>query len=435
MIAFLMKNKKCLWVAGMGTGKTLTALAGMARVGARRGLVVCPKSAILSVWVANVDRHTTGLKVYPLTKGSSKDKQTLLDTTKDEQDVLYVVNYETARLLNYTKLDYAVLDESQKLGTHNSRQTLELTKALASVPHVVCLTATPFADRPIQVYGQVRILSPLLTKKGHPHSTLLGSYDKFFDNHISYYTLGRLKIPTGLKDGVKLGATLGNVIHRVTDANVKLPSVLRIDHECVLEGELLRIYQELLKDFIARIDEGVITAGNVLVHSLRLQQATSGILTLDGGVHKELPSPKDGVLQELLDHSDPVVIFTRFKPEVARIAKLLGKRSLQLTGDTNELARWQAGEAQVLIANINAGGAGIELHRASQVIYYSHTTSRTLFIQSTGRIVRPDSAFTNVRQHHIVVKDTVEEAILKLMETKGKLENELLREIKSSRMG
>lgn len=45
--------------------------------------------------------------------------------------------------------------------------------------------------------------------------------------------------------------------------------------------------------------------------------------------------------------------------------------SLELSGTRDELERWQAGEAQALVVQVQSGSVGISLVRANVAIYYS----------------------------------------------------------------
>ena len=110
-----------------------------------------------------------------LDEGSSADKALQLELAwyNHERNVEWqrepfavIVNYETARLLDLDAFDwdFVVADESHKLKSHDSKQSKELAWKLRNVKHKLAMTGTPWSDRPIDVFGQVRFLEPF--KKG-----------------------------------------------------------------------------------------------------------------------------------------------------------------------------------------------------------------------------------------------------------------------------
>jgi SNF2 family DNA or RNA helicase len=62
---------------------------------------------------------------------------------------------------------------------------------------------------------------------------------------------------------------------------------------------------------------------------------------------------------------------------------------LELSGTRDELERWQAGEAQALVVQVQSGSVGISLVRASVAIYYSLSSNLVEYDQSRSRIHRP----------------------------------------------
>ena len=66
-----------------------------------------------------------------------------------------------------------------------------------------------------------------------------------------------------------------------------------------------------------------------------------------------------------------------------------GRTVSELSGKINSLAEWQAGKTQVLVAQIQSGGIGIDLTRASLGCFFSMSHSLSEWLQAIARLHRP----------------------------------------------
>jgi SNF2 family DNA or RNA helicase len=143
--------------AGMGTGKTLYALTYLNQFNGMK-LVICPKPAIVA-WQDDIRDFMTGIDTLILNKGNSKSKaEKLLYAADSGQNIIVIVNYETARLLplHYVNWSAVVLDEGQRIGKYNSKQTLAITRMLEGKPNKVIMTGTPYNDGYERLYSMFR---------------------------------------------------------------------------------------------------------------------------------------------------------------------------------------------------------------------------------------------------------------------------------------
>ena len=176
------------------------------------------------------------------------------------------------------------------------------------------------------------------------------------------------------------------------------------------------MYAELETDFRTCVKEGEVTAANALVKLLRLQQLTSGRVTVDDDEKStmvKVDDAKEVALGDLLvdlPEDEPVVVFGRFKSDLASVhaaAKKVGRASLELSGSRKELSEWQRGDAPILAVQIQSGGTGIDLTRAAYCIYLSVGHSLGDYEQSLARVHRPGQNRT-VFYYHIVAGDTID---------------------------
>lgn len=426
----------CYWIAGCATGKTLTSYNVMNEVSAKRTLVLTKKTIIDQAWGGNAERFTEGFNYIPLTKGSSKDKADLLIANRKTKNLVTVVNYETAAImadvLKAMKFDLVVADESHKLKTYNSKQSQNLALALNDVPMHIAMTGTPFDDRPTDAYGQVRFISGAYRKGNSVGSKVLGSWTSFFDEYVVYRSMDNIKIPIRYKNQDQLRGILSPFTMYLNSEEVlTLPPEMDIIREVAWTPELKRVYRDMERDMLAVTKQGTMIADNALTQALRLHQLTGGYASTDTGGHF-VATPKIDAVVDILDEIGglPTVIFTVFGTDVQALKPVLeaeGHKVKVLIGGRYEHEEFQAGDGDVIIVNLSAGNAGIELTRARFGIYYSIGNSRTDYNQSRYRIRRPGSdLLLPVTYYHLQLPNSVDVDLHKAMIGKGNVSNYLL---------
>lgn len=423
------------WFADCGTGKTLATLKLVERLNARLALIITVKPAIEQVWVDDINEHTTGFVPVPLSKGTSKQKNDVMLETADlalydnpdHMGYIVIVNYETARLLQLQKVkwDLVVADESHRLASYNSKQSVELAKKLAHVPRKLAMTGTAWADRMEQIYGQFRFLYPELRKRGYPACSLWGSFDNWRERYANYYSMDNIKIITGYKNQQELADTIAPYMTRIRKSDaIELPPITHIQRFCKMTGALKKAYKEMKTEMTTRVDVDLLLAEHQMTQRHRLRQLVRGwykawmddtatrFENQSGFVATDLTMD---IIEEIGDN--PTVIFTSYKEDVQILKERLeavGKTVKLLTAEVKEHVEFNEGEGDVLIANYTAGSTGIKLYRASYMICYTTANSRTEHLQAIDRIHRPRQV-NPVTVYHITVKDSIDEAMYRMM--------------------
>lgn len=120
---------------------------------------------------------------------------------------------------------------------------------------------------------------------------------------------------------------------------------------------------------------------------LRLMQLTGGFTQTDDGTRpQQIGTAKLDALEDILDDyvqeaGQKLVVFARFRPEIAAIENLLRKKGIKygsIYGDVPQAERGgivddfqQNPETKVFVAQIQTAGLGITLHAASAAVFYS----------------------------------------------------------------
>jgi SNF2 family DNA or RNA helicase len=395
---------------GMGSGKTKTTLALIVRciaeLMATRILVCCPK-AVMPAWKKQVGLWCPEIRVV-LLDGSTKAKKQkqLAAALADRSPVIIVVNYESAwRIpeLEKAKWDVLVWDEVHRLKAPSgaaSRWARRMTKK------------NPTARR----YGLSGTLIPhsildawaVWASVEHPPVTFGDS----FTLHKARYAIianGPQKFVVGFKNLEDAHAKIAATTHHVKSGDVlDLPPIMFDDIPCELDPREARLYREVETEFCAVCEAGTVTPSNALVQLLRIQQICGGSVKYDDASTATQiceKASKAAVLSDRLEDlpaDEPVVIFCRFTSDIAaaKAACRDNNRAVsELSGHANELADWQAGRTNALVAQIQSGGIGIDLTRASYCFFYSLGFSLSEYEQAVARLHRPGQAATTHIYH------------------------------------
>ena len=214
-----------------------------------------------------------------------------------------------------------------------------------------------------------------------------------------------------------------------TDAEIRLPpcadETLAVDPDAVMQERMAAVAANA-----ARFDDGGRrTRGELsLTRRMRLSQVTGGQMLDETDVpcgEMDEHSPKAKAMQALFaahaESGDPLIVFTRFVPEVDAAlawARAAGLRAYGLhDGLHGSLMR---PDADCLVANGSAGAEGIDLTRAAHLVFYSVPDSMAKYYQCRKRIHRPGQTQA-CRVTHIVARGTVDESVMANIATRREL--------------
>jgi len=291
----------------------------------------------------------------------------------------------------------------------------------------VGLSGTPLPHSPLDAYAQYRFLDPGIFGTSfvrfRAHFAVLGG----FENHQVI----------GYQNEQEFNELFYSIAHRVKKEDVlDLPPVIHEPRIIDLGDTARKAYDELEKQFIADVGEGIITAANALARLIRLQQITSGFAKLETGTEMPIDTGKAEALADILDdleQSDPLVVFCRFRRDletVQQISEKAERKCFELSGSINELAEWKAATGgEVLAVQIQAGGLGIDLTRSAYACYYSLGFSLGDYEQSMARLHRPGQK-RSVTYLHLVARKTVDEKVYKALKQRKTVIESILAEIK-----
>lgn len=426
---FAINHPSCMLDMEMGTGKTRVAIdTAFFLNGVHRVLVICPK-AVVGVWRENLIKFAWGGRTWTCWDDQKGTVQTKADGLKEylKYKVLkqfVVINYDAVwrkpmgDLILKTDWDMVVLDESHRAKAAGSKISKFLYVLGKRVERKMCLSGTPMANSPLDIYGQYRFLDP----------SIFGTNYYLFKQQYAVMGGPDLKFVVGYKNQKTLNDKFRSIAYtcRMSDIKdrIKLPDALPpVQRDVILPSKDMKMMKEFNKEFIAECESGHIVANNVLTKLLRLQQIASGFCMVNvdtaGSTEvQELNTAKQDCLADMLSDISPVasvVVFCVYRHDIKAIkeAATKAKRDVfELSGAINELNEWKQKDGAVIAVQIQAGAEGVDMTKANHAIYFSVPHSLALYNQSKARLYRPGQTGP-VSFTHLIAKGTVDEAMYK----------------------
>jgi SWI/SNF-related matrix-associated actin-dependent regulator 1 of chromatin subfamily A len=353
-LAFLLGRRRAILADDMGLGKTRQSIIALTEA-APTGpwLVVCPAS-VKRNWAREI------LTVRP------DDQIHIIGPEKPPSpayDGWVIVNYDLlskyAEELEAFPWTALVFDEAHYLKNHTSARSKRARALVDAAPDAVlhALTGTPLTNRP-------RDLFPLLQLVGHPMGrsflTFAKRYCAAFHNDFGW-------VATGASNLEELRVQLhGVMLRRTKDEVLDLPPKLRTWMPvAVPEGtarkEMRRVLERLLspekdgKDRIRLLAD--LTRARVQIAAAKVPNTIEFV---------------DGVVAQ----GEKAIVFSSFESPIDEISGHFGEQAVVVTGKTpaakrQELVdRFQTDDTvRVFVANLIAGGVGLNLTAARQVVF------------------------------------------------------------------
>ncbi|MDH4363518.1 MAG: DEAD/DEAH box helicase [Acidimicrobiia bacterium] len=407
----------------MGLGKTVQIIAAHLHLAASRGsrptLVVCPAS-LMANWEREIARFAPGLP-HRRYHGPAR---TLASLAPDEIVVTtYGVTRRDQAELAAVPWGLAVADEAQ----HVKNPLSAAARALRQVPSEArfAVTGTPVENRLSELWALLDWSTPgLLPPLERFQREVAGPIERQGDEAVAA-RLARVVQPFLLR-------------RRKTDPGIapELPPKTEADVPVLLSAEQATLYKAVVDDALDRIAEadGIARRGLVFRLLTALKQICNHPAHYLGQVGP-LPgrSGKLEAAEELaaaaVAGGESVLVFTQY----VAMGRLLGQRlsdlgvssgflhgSLAVARRQELVDEFQAGRFPVLVLSLKAGGTGLNLTRATQVVHYDRWWNPAVEDQASDRAWRigQDRA---VFVHRLLTEGTVEEKVAATLAAKRQL--------------
>ena len=409
-----------------GLGKTATTLTIIAEQFNGKTLIIAPKRVAQTVWDTEISKwqHLSNLTCSKVL-GSEKQR---LEALTIEVDV-YIINLENVAWLCglsdklvFTNL---VIDESSRFKDSSTKRFKALKKHLKGFSRRLILTGTPTPQGLPDLWSQVGILD-----LGQRLET---SLTKFRDKYLTPDQMNRhTRVIYSWKLQPNADQIIKNKIEDIcfslkAEDYLQLPSCTSLYHKIDLDPQVKNKYNELRKDMVVEIGKGQITAPTAATLANKLLQFTSGAVYGQDGEPQEIHRTKLEYLESIMEESSsPTLVFYHFKHSLNRI-RLQFPQSVVL--DDDNIAAWNRGEIRMLLAHPQSGGIGINLQcnagETAQTVWFDLPWSSENYIQANARVYRQGQE-KPVIIHHLVVANSIDEQVVKVLEGKINLQEALL---------
>ena len=439
-VKFLVeRGSAALWL-DPGLGKTAIVLSAYRTLRlkglAKKMLVLAPLRPVYGVWPAEVKKweqfadYSVGIL-----HGGQKEK-----VLKQNHDI-YVINFEGLQWLS-SKLngkdwpfDILVVDEISYMKNTQTQRFKTLKPSLNKFDRRWGLTGSPAPNSLLDIFGPQLIIDQGAT---------FGPYVSRFRTEYFY--------PSGyggyewklMPDGEqRIQAKLeGKVLRMAALDHLDLPELAYNNVVVDLPESARRIYDDFENKLTIEVADGNVTAVNAAVAVMKGQQIANGgsYLDDDGTDNRKtihIHDAKTDAVLELVEElsGQPCLIGYHFSHDLERLKQAFPNAPVIGSGVTGDklqtiIDSWNAGEIPVLLAHPMSAGHGLNLQGSGHaVIWYSLTWSLEVYEQFIRRLWRQGQK-NHIMVHHIIAKDTVDEAIMTAVRRKDKTQQNLLNAVR-----
>lgn len=440
-IDFVHKVKTPFLAIDMGLGKTAIVLEFLRKYN-RKAIVFGPLGALINTWPDEIDKWTPSLS-WDILHGPTKD-YTLRTSNPD----ILLVNYHglkwffnavQSREIKWTPRDL-VLDESSMVKSPTT-QRFKMFKKMNPLwtDYRMCLSATPSPNGLQDLWTQYFLLDQ--------GKRLTEVYYRFRNNYF-HYTGPPLYKTTPRKGALK---AISDKVKPITfrleaEDYLKMPKLIHNEIKIELPKRHRDNYKFLENNFFLEfMDDESATAFNAGALSMKLRQFLQGAIYLD----TEFPTTKKPyqlihklkieALKELVESAagNPILCPIQFKFEREMINKEFKRQVPCIAGGVKPfearsfIKAWNKGDLPLLLCHPASIGHGTNLQGGGHIIlWYGIPWNLEHYIQLNGRVYRQGQK-NAVVINHLVVRDTIDEQVVKVLKQKGATQTTLLKMLKN----
>lgn len=422
-----------------GLGKTVITLTALDDLlfdsfDAHRILVIAPWRVARDTWPDEITKwdHLTDLR-YEVAVGDERHRQEVLEKKAD----IHIINRENVQwLIEYSGLpfdyDMVVVDELSSFKNHQAKRFKALMKVRHRIKRIIGLTSTPSSNGLMDLWAEFRLLDM---------GQRLGRYITRF--RLQYFTPDKrnaqvvfsYKHLPGAEEAIYRAIADITISMRSTDY-LKMPEKIECRYPVKLSDSEKARYEDLKKNLVLDLDCGEVTADNAAALSNKLCQMANGAVYADDSPPVEIHGRKLDALEDLIEAAEgkPLLVAYWFRHDreciCARLEKL--KVVYEYLDSSPSIARWNRGEIAVGLIHPASAGHGLNLQSGgSTLIWFGLTWSLELYQQTNARLWRQGQQAKTVVIQHIITEGTIDERILKVLETKERTQDALIDAVKA----
>ena len=408
----------------MGLGKTIQVISLILKMKEegilkKPVLVICP-TTLMGNWMKELQMFAPSLDAV-IYHGAERK----LDVEHDVILTTYaIMRIDVEELKKHTR-GVIIVDEAQNIKNPDTAQTLAIKMLKSDVK--IAMTGTPVENRLTELWSIFDFIN-----KGY-----LGSLKDFQKSYA--IPIERFK-ETSRAAKLKMSVSPFVLRRLKTDKHVisDLPEKMVLNEYCYLTKPQAVLYEKTLNEMMEKISgfTGINRRGNIfkLITALKqicnhpYQFLKSGEMTveLSGKLEKCIST-----VNTILEHGEKTLIFTQYKEMGDILTKVIAQEcnteplffhgSLTVPQREELIDKFQNDDnTKVMILSLKAGGTGLNLTKATNVIHYDLWWNPAVEDQATDRTYRIGQD-KNVLVHRMITLGTFEEKIDEMLKSKKEL--------------
>lgn len=428
LAGFVWLSRLAAWGAGacladdMGLGKTIQALALiLSRAPNGPTLVIAPTSVCMN-WVDEALRFTPSLN--PVVFGPGDRAQAV--AALGPFDVLicsYGLLASESELITSVQWRTVVADEAQAFKNANTLRSKSVMRLESEFRMIT--TGTPIENHLGELWNLFNFINP----------GLLGGIDHFNETFARPIENGDADARQRLRQLIS-----PFVLRRLKrEVLAELPPRTDIVLSVTPSKEETALYEALRREAVsaaAATDSQNHQRMIVLAQIIRLRQAACNpsLVMPAAGIPSSKLALFGNVVRELIENGHKALVFSQFVSHLALVREYLHEHDIQyqyLDGSTRIADRkkavtaFQAGEADLFLISLKAGGTGLNLTAANYVIHLDPWWNPAVEDQASDRAHRIGQQ-RPVTVYRLVTEGTIEQKIVELHRHKRDLADSLL---------
>lgn len=422
----------------MGLGKSVIALTAandlMKQGKVHKILIVAPLMVAKDTWPREIAKwdHLKDLRVS-LIVGNAKQRKKAAEADAD----VYIINRENIKKLSdeygqigMWKWDMLILDELSSFKSHKSQRFKGIRRVRPFCHYIIGLTGTPQPNGLEDLWAEMYLLDG-----GKRLGKTISAYHAAYfrpGEHYGYVVYNWIPKPGAQEE----------IISRISDITMSmlakdyldLPKRIDNNVSVTLSRSARKNYQSLAKEHLLELDEDDdISAVNAAVLMGKLLQLTGGSIYTDNKEVQTFSNDKLQMLVDLIEEAgEPVMVYYGYRHERDRIMTALKDYAPRELKTPEDVKDWNDGKITVAIAHPASVGYGLNLQDGGRIIiWYSLPWSLEYYQQANARLYRQGQQ-KPVLIYHLIAEHTVDEVVMKCLETKDTSQQALLRALKDT---
>ena len=435
------RNKVALWLE-MGLGKTVITLTTINKLlkenQIKKTLIVAPKSVAEATWHKELPNwsHLEDLS-YVKVLGTEPKRIKALSKEADihiinRENIVWLVKFCASKKNNTPWIwDMVVLDEASSFKSFASQRFKAINTMYSKINRMIQLTGTATPNGLEDVWSQIKLLDngqalgKNITKfrRAYFNEVRRGSYSEYIPIQGASETVQSLLKERGL------------VLSMEAKDYLNMPEAQYINEYIDLPNKVKVKYKEMKTEFVSEIKDSKVFTKSAAETALKLLQFTGGNIYHEGDVihfHDEKYKCLERIIERHKDEN--ILVAYSFKSDLEALKKRFKDIVILRGADKNinkVIDKWNSGKIKLMAAHPASTAYGLNIQAGGRIlVWHGLTWDLEKYQQFNARLYRQGQK-NDVKIYHIVAKGTIDERVLKALDSKSEFQGKFIEALKA----